>query len=230
MAVSVLLIAYNGEKYIARQIESIVCQLRRDDELIISDDGSVDQTISIIKNLQQKYQNIKLVYGPHRGIAANLTNAYMQAKGDIVCFSDQDDIWNPVKLSTISVAFSNNPTIDVILHDAQICDQHERMLPYTLFTSRKSSHGIFSNLLRSTYYGCCMCFRRSFLQQYMPLPDNLISYDQYFGLKAEWNKKSLFIDSPLLVHRYHGQNQSHRLSGIERIFFRMKLIWQTITN
>lgn len=228
MTISVLLIAYNGEKYIARQIETIVCQLHHGDELIVSDDGSTDQTISIIENLQQKYQSIKLIHGPHKGIAANLTNAYMQAKGDIVCFSDQDDIWNDEKLNTILDIFTKNPTIDVILHDAKICDKYDKILSDTLFFNRKPHHGFFYNWLKSAYYGCCMCFRHSFLQQYMPFPNDLIAYDQYLGLKAEWKKKSLFVYKPLIIHRYHGQNQSHRLGWINRILFRIKLIWQTI--
>ncbi len=230
MSVSVLLISYNGEKYIQRQIETIVCQLNNEDELIVSDDGSVDNTIFIIKQLQNKYQNIKLVYGKHEGFSANINNAYMYAKGDIICFCDQDDIWKSNKIDVIKTTFKKNPAIDVILHDAQVCDKDENLLPDTLFFIRKARHGVISNWIKSTYYGCCMCFRDSFLKRYMPLPKKVILYDQYLGLKAEYKKKSLFLNMPLIVHRYHGNNFSYKRGWGERILFRMSLLWQTLLN
>ena len=65
--VSVVLASYNGEKYIKRQIESIMPQLDIDDELIISDDGSKDKTKEIVLELSNKDSRIKLIDGPKKG-------------------------------------------------------------------------------------------------------------------------------------------------------------------
>ena len=66
MGVSVALASYNGEKYIQEQLMSIVHQIDIDDEIIVSDDGSTDNTINIINRLCVQYPNIKLIQGPEK--------------------------------------------------------------------------------------------------------------------------------------------------------------------
>ena len=68
-----------------------------------------------------------------------------------------------------------------------------------------------------------MAAKRSFLTCFIPLPDNQTPYDQYFSLLAEKKKTALFIDRKLILHRYHGSNQSRKLSFIERVGFRLRL-------
>jgi len=95
---------YNGAKYIKEQIDSILPQLKENDELIISDDGSIDETIEIIKGF--KDSRIKLFHNnkcktkkSHIAVAKNFENALMKVSEDIIFLSDQDDIWMPNKIS-----------------------------------------------------------------------------------------------------------------------------------
>ena len=89
--ISVAMATYNGEKYIKKQIESILINLNKDDELIISDDGSKDKTLDIIKSIKDK--RIKIISGPKQGVIKNFENALNNCTGEYIFLSDQDDIW-----------------------------------------------------------------------------------------------------------------------------------------
>src|ERR1035437_8300006 len=103
MRVSVCMASYNGEKYIKKQIESIIIQLSSDDEIIISDDGSIDNTINIIEgfkdsrikvfNNQSLRKNRKSLIERFRSATKNFENALKNASGEFIFLSEQDDIW-----------------------------------------------------------------------------------------------------------------------------------------
>lgn len=200
---------YNGAKYIKAQLDTIVPYLNEQDELIISDDGSTDDTIEIIRSY--KCSNIIMLNGPRQGVVRNFESALLRAKGDILMFADQDDIWIPEKLPTIRRTFEENQDVDVVLHDMYIADNHEIETSSYMkrsFEIRKRCHGFLYNLIYNGYYGCCMAFSKEFKNKYIPFPDETTMYDQLLGLIAEYNRKSLFLNKPLIVHRYHGNNQS----------------------
>ena len=214
MKASVLMITYNGIKYIEQQILSIIENLESEDELIISDDGSQDGTVELIELYKKHYPNIILVRGPHSGIAANVSNAFQYSSCDILFFSDQDDEWLPGKIKRMKEMFKKNAAINVIMHDGFICDEKNVVTSTneTIFHKRNPKHGVINNIIKSTYYGCCMAFRRSFLEKYMPLSSKLLAYDQFLGLCAEHQRTSFFMDEQFIKHRYHGLNQSNRQS------------------
>ena len=87
---------YNGAKYIKEQLDSIIPQLRDDDELIVSDDASKDETLKIVESYNDP--RIKIFHNENHGVAHNFENAMRQASGDIIYFADQDDVWLPGKL------------------------------------------------------------------------------------------------------------------------------------
>lgn len=81
--ISVAMVSYNGEKYIREQIDSIIPQLTEQDELVISDDGSVDGTRRIIEEYQQKDKRIQIVEGPRQGIKKNVECALKHCRGGL---------------------------------------------------------------------------------------------------------------------------------------------------
>ena len=91
--ISVCMATYNGERFIVGQIRSILSQLNADDELIISDDGSTDDTTILIEGIGDK--RITLLNGGFHSPIKNFENAIKHAKGDVVYLSDQDDLWLP---------------------------------------------------------------------------------------------------------------------------------------
>ena len=104
--VSVAMATYNGEKYIQEQIRTILQNLTDNDELVISDDGSKDQTRKMIEAFQDK--RIKFIQGPKKGIKQNFANAIKHTSGDIIFLADQDDIWMKNKVETVLKYFQNH--------------------------------------------------------------------------------------------------------------------------
>ena len=88
---SICIATYNGEKYIHQQLTSILSQINIDDEVIISDDDSTDNTIEIIKSLNDK--RIKIIHGGFHHFKWHFANALQHSKGEYIFLSDQDDIW-----------------------------------------------------------------------------------------------------------------------------------------
>lgn len=228
MKVSVLVITYNGKSYIKAQLDSIIKAIDEDDEIIISDDGSTDGTVEIIREYLDNHNNIKLVYGEHKGIAANFSNAYKYSHGEIIAFSDQDDEWFPEKITIIKDYLTKHHSTSVVMHNGYLCNEKNEIVneEMNIFIQRNAHHGVLHNIIKSTYYGCCMAFRREFLNDYMPLSPNIIAYDQFLGLCAENKKCSGFIEKKLIKHRLHDSNQSKKLSLIHKSKFRFILILQ----
>lgn len=113
--ISVCIATYNGERFIREQIGSIINQLGNEDEIIISDNGSTDSTIDIIKEIDDK--RIKLIKGPEKkSPTSNFENALMHAKGEYIFLSDQDDVWKDNK---ISICMQYLKHYDCVISDAE---------------------------------------------------------------------------------------------------------------
>ena len=208
--ISVCMATYNGEKYLKEQLDSILKQIKSSDELIISDDGSTDSTCTIIREYQKEYKNINLIDGPKMGVQKNFENALKKSKGDIIFLSDQDDIWMNNKVDVVLDAFQN-PNVVLTLHDAQIVDQNEQVIEDSFFEHRGSQSGLFKNLWKNSYLGCCMAFHRRLLSKILPFPQVPLMHDIWIGLMALKYGRIGIIQEPLLLYRRHGGNASVNL-------------------
>lgn len=116
---SVITSVYNGEKYIQKAIESVVCQTEKDFEYIIVDNGSTDSTSDIIKELQKKYDkfDIKIItLKKNKGISGGRNTGIFAATGEYVCFLDADDYWRDDKLSIVKNVLKEKESINVCCH------------------------------------------------------------------------------------------------------------------
>ena len=226
MKISVVMAVYNGEKFIKRQLETIIVQLREIDELIICDDGSSDATLAIVNEYTHIFNNIKLLAGHHCGVAKNFEKGLLAATGDIIFFSDQDDVWLENKVTIMKKAFLDNPDTYVVLHDGFYCDVNEQKKD-TIFERRKPKHGILRNIIFSSYYGCCMGLRREYLERILPLSNKTL-YDQYIGAIAEFDHCSLYCKERLILHREHNSAWSKPRTTKERTTIRINLLWFTL--
>lgn len=97
--VCILMSTYNGEKYIAEQIDSIYSQTEKNFSLFIRDDGSTDDTIKIIEEYASKYDNLSYIQGKNVGAAKSFLEAiFLAPEARYYAFADQDDIWEPMKI------------------------------------------------------------------------------------------------------------------------------------
>lgn len=204
--ISVAMATYNGEKYIMTQVKSILKNLNPEDELVISDDGSTDRTIKIVESLNDK--RIKIFKGPGKGVSKNFENAICHCKGDIIFLSDQDDIWAKGKVSKVLKAFEDEKCV-VVLHDAIVVDETNTIIKpsYYKYRFRKVYTSTFLNLIKSTYFGCCMAFRPVSKSKIFPIPKGCL-HDRWIGLILSISGKTVYIDEPLIKYRRHGDNVS----------------------
>ncbi|MEP6502256.1 MAG: glycosyltransferase family 2 protein [Betaproteobacteria bacterium] len=200
--ISVCIASFNGEKYIEEQMRSILCS-ERVGEVIVSDDGSRDRTREIVAAIDDP--RIRLVDGPRAGLIRNFENALRQARGDYIFLADQDDVWLPGKVDTMMAALAE---VDVAVSDCRVVDADLNVLSPSFFRIRHSGPGLVKNLLRNSYLGCCMAFRRPVLAASLPFPANIPMHDWWIGLVAERTARVRFIDVPLLHYRRHGGNAS----------------------
>ncbi|URC13102.1 glycosyltransferase [Flavobacterium sp. B183] len=204
--ISVCLATYNGEKFIKKQIESILHQLCSDDEIIISDDGSVDNTIRIVNGFNDK--RIKIVFNKlERGYTNNFENAINHASGNYIFLSDQDDVWMDTKVSKTLELLKNN---DFVVSDALFVDTDLNNLNYTYFGIRGGKNGFFQNLYKSQYLGACMAFKREILPRILPFPvkKELCPHDMWISFIAQFYYKATVIKEPLIKYRRHEKNVS----------------------
>ena len=200
--VSVCIAAYNGQQFIVQQLDSILCQLDNNDEVIISDDGSTDRTIEIIESY--KDSRIKLVHNlKSHGVVPNFENALLYTKGDYIFLSDQDDIWMPNKVKLMCEALQKN---NLVICDAEIIDADNKLLYPSFYEIRNSGTGFIKNFAANTYLGCCMAFRKDILAYILPFPKKIIMHDIWIGLCVELMGTSIFIHQQLVQYRKHSNS------------------------
>lgn len=202
--ISVCMATYNGGKYVKEQIDSIINQLSNDDELIISDDGSKDETYAIVSSY--KDDRIKWVNntGKH-GVVPNFENSLAVAKGDVIFFSDQDDIWADNKVKVCLEALKDS---DLVVHNSEIIDAEGNLTGDNYFSIRNSGPGFWKNLYKNSFVGSCMAFKSTLIPHVYPFPKNILWHDMWVGLVAEKKGKTKFIEDVLLLYRRHGSNAS----------------------
>lgn len=203
--ISVCLATYNGERFIKEQIASILEQLDKDDELIISDDGSTDYTLSIIQSFEDERIKIFHNKGKH-GVISNFENALSKAKGDCIFLSDQDDVWMPKKIEICIKRLQQNI---LVVHNANIINGEGINNGIDFFSLRKSKEGYWNNIWRNSYLGCCMCFRSELIQHILPFPPKIEMHDRWVGLIAQMYGKVYYEQDCLIGYRVHGNNVSN---------------------
>lgn len=221
--ISVCMATRNGEKYIHQQMESIIKQLEQDDEIVISDDSSTDNTVNIIKSFHDKrirlFEN-NTFYSP----IFNIENALKKATGDIIVLADQDDIWLDNKISVIRKKFMGKTVaIFLIMLDGYIIDKNEAIISDSIFGKIKAGKGIMKNIYDNTYMGCNLAFSRELLKIALPFPRKIPMHDVWLGLLSELFGKVEFVDEKTIKYRLHQLNVSFRsrnmLEQIKRRFF-----------
>lgn len=206
--VSVAMAAYNGERYIARQVESILSQLDKDDELVISVDPSADRTMQVAQEFAACYACVRVLNGPGQGVVRNFENALTHALGEVIFLSDQDDVWRSGKLRACIDALREE-RVSAVVHDAVIADEDLNELQSSYFSGGFYS-GIWRNVLRNRYIGCCMAFRREVLKAALPFPPNIPMHDQWLGITARRMGNVVYIDKALVLYRRHHQTVTGR--------------------
>lgn len=126
--VSVIMPAFNASTFIAESIESVIAQTYKSWELLIVDDGSVDNTAAIIQSYAAKYPQIKYFYQPNSGQGKARNTAIQKATGELIAFLDADDEWFPQKLE-LQLNWMDEVAADLIFTTGYFFNEHGKILP-----------------------------------------------------------------------------------------------------
>jgi GT2 family glycosyltransferase len=203
--ISVCVAAYNGERYIAAQLQSILTQLEDKDEVIVVDDASADGTKDQVLSLgDSRIQLIEHV--TNRGVSRTFEDAIRAASGKILFLSDQDDLWSPHKVAMILDAFRSQPDVTLIATDVSLIDSDGSLLAESYFTPRgKFRPGLWANVVRNRFGGCTMAFRCEVIGDILPLPRKYdVLHDVWIGVRNSLSgHKTLYIAEALVLNRRH---------------------------
>lgn len=176
-------------------------------EIIISDDGSEDDTLNIIESFRARYPHIKSFKNPHkRGFIKNFENAISHCSGDYIALADQDDIWEPCKLE---VLLNNIGSHKLIHSDALVIDTSGTILhqSWTSFYKKKiDQEFIFYLCKRNTITGCTSLFKKELVPLILPFPNEILFHDWWLALVAFRNGGISYVNKPLMRYRLHSEN------------------------
>ena len=224
---SVCIASYNGARYIKEQLESILPQLSEEDEIIVCDDHSTDNTVEVVR--QMSYKQIRLVENKeNRGYTGNFEHCLSLARGEYIFLCDQDDVWEPDKVSVCMQALEN---ADFVVSDATITDAGGKQIHDSFFTERGVHRSWLGNVVKFGYLGCLCAFRKNVRDKALPFPrrHDLCTHDNWLFLVAKTFFRVKVINQPLVRYRRHGGNASKGsenagASAIFRIHYRLYLL------
>lgn len=217
--ISVCLATYNGEKYIIEQLNSILPQLKQDDEIIISDDGSTDKTLAILESYNDS--RIKIFKNNFKNVVNNFEFVINESKGDYIFLSDQDDIWAPTKVNEYIHFFLNNSDTTLLISNLKLIDKDGNDL-HREFYKNNFSDKLFKNIIQNNFIGCSIAFRKEAKDFILPFPKNLAMHDWWIGTCSIIFGKVEFIDKKLISYRRHDNNVTKE-EGVDLL---SKLKWR----
>lgn len=213
MKTSVALCTFNGEKYLRKQLDSILEQTVAVDEIVVCDDLSTDATLSILNQYKETFPNIFKIHANEKNLRSvkNFEKAISLCENEIVFLCDQDDMWVPEKVEVILNQFKISPELQVIATNAFIINDDEDMLNVSTIydipskTTKEMKEILFFHQNFCT--GATMAMRKEFADDLMPFPpENLFHHDEWIALKASLKNQLLFLNDRLIKYRIH-QNQ-----------------------
>ncbi|MBD5195189.1 MAG: glycosyltransferase family 2 protein [Bacteroidales bacterium] len=211
MKISVCMATFNGAAYIKAQIDSILSQLGQEDELVISDDSSTDNTVEIIENYADS--RIRLLVNkrdkkniePVKLVTTNFENALKHATGDIIFMSDQDDVWKNDKVEKMVGMLQK---YDYVVSDCYVTDSELNVKSESRFNGSLTKNKWKALIAPTPWQGSCAAFTRQVLQKALPFPEGLQSHDRWIGYIGSFCFRSYIMDEPLIYYRRHEDNTS----------------------
>ena len=216
MSISVAMAVCNGEKYIEQQLNSIIHNLSKDDEIIISYNRSEDATLEMIEEAAHQLPIIKVFSCEEKGVIANYENAISHRQNEYIFLAEQDDVWTDDKVAKVMECFEKEHAI-LVMHDSEYTDDDLNQQDMTLFKDRDIKQGYVHNLINNCYDGCCLAFHRDMVKMILPIPRSVSMHDQWIGLVAEKVGRVCFCQERLLQHRRHG-DAAKKKYGLSMIF------------
>lgn len=222
MGLSVAMCTYNGSKFIKDQLNSIIEQSRKIDEIIICDDCSTDDTVAIINEYIEKYPDlIQLIQNKvNLRSTKNFENAILNCTGDYIFFADQDDIWDFFKVEKIIAKFEGNNLLEGIFTNGKLIDDYNETIPNTdmwdsfyFFEKNLDKPVDLLCLLKhhaNMVTGATLCIKKTIVDLILPFPDltkKKFYHDEWIALILASRNSLDYINEHLISYRIHSSQQ-----------------------
>ncbi|CCQ76146.1 rhamnosyltransferase [Streptococcus agalactiae SS1219] len=212
MKVNILMATYNGEKFLAQQIESIQKQTFKEWNLLIRDDGSSDKTCDIIRNFTAKDSRIRFINeNEHHnlGVIKSFFTLVNYEVADFYFFSDQDDVWLPEKLS-VSLEAAKHKASDVpllVYTDLKVVNQELNILQDSMIwaQSHHANTTLLPELTENTVTGGTMMINHALAEKWFT-PNDILMHDWFLALLAASLGEIIYLDLPTQLYRQHDNN------------------------
>lgn len=235
--VLILLSTYNGNEYVAEQIDSLLCQSYKPIDIVIRDDGSTDDTLTVLSEYEQKYDCVTVIRGNNVGCARSFWELMIYAKTqneryDYFAFCDQDDYWIDDKIA-VAVEHLEQVRFDgACLYCSNLTYTDARLNEGGLkYKERADTENKARSLVESFATGCTMVFNKTLLDlatshsvQHLHLHDLWMFHTcMFFG-------KVIYDPIPHILYRQHGENEIGAKSTFsQRLHSKMKSL-RTLSN
>ena len=222
--VSVVLATYNGEPYLAEQLDTLASQTRLPDELVVFDDGSTDRTVEILRSFERTapFPVEVVAPGDHVGTCEAFGETMRRATGTILAICDQDDLWEPEKLAVMEQRMAGRPAALLAFSDATLIDVHGtplsrsrwRLAGFGPSQWASMERDVFGEMMkRQIVSGCTAAIRSTILHALLPFPSDLhpalptMMYDRWISLMAAAAAPVITIPERLVRYRIHPHQQ-----------------------
>lgn len=222
--ISIVMATYNGARFLREQLESLARQTLAPLELVVSDDGSTDDTLAVVEEFARSSQfPVKVsVNERNLGYADNFLAASERADGDYIAFCDQDDVWLPDKISRLESLVEAYPDIALFVHQGLVVDSELASLDVRYPTIRRArKQPPLRGQILHWPPGFAMCFKRSLILDYdwrkrpndFQFTGSQAKHDVWINTLANATTGIYFEPETLVLYRRHAGSASHFRPG-----------------
>ena len=221
--VDILMATYNGEKYIAQQLDSILNQTFQDWRLMIRDDGSSDKTVAIMNEyaLQHPDKIIVIPQAQHLGPKENFAGLLNYSQAPYTMFCDQDDVWLPTKVAVTLDAMTDlekrlGTDLPLLVYtDLVVVDDELSTIDQSFFHYIRNGpyFTLKSLLMQNTVAGCTVMMNQTLREMTPSIPDDAIMHDWWMGLIAAAFGKIVCLSESTILYRQHNTNTAGAKKG-----------------
>lgn len=245
--VDILLATYNGANYLNEQIDSILSQSFIDWRLIIRDDGSTDNTLSILKYYVNEYPSKILLIIDDKNVRSaklNFWSLLSHSNSEHIMFCDQDDIWLPNKieqsLKAMHAEEQHNPSLPILIHsDLTVVNERGFVINASLYEMQNIKIPYFNSierlLVQNAITGCTMMINRALADKLSTIQNDSIMHDWWIALHAIIFGKIIYLKDPQILYRQHvsntvGAKDTRSIAYITRQFQNINLMKENINQ
>ena len=224
--ISVAMCTFNGGRYLEEQLESIARQSQLPSELVVCDDRSTDDTLTILKRFQSEAPfAVKVIQNGQRlGSTRNFDQAIGLARGGLIALCDQDDRWAPTKLERLSAMLDENPFLGGVFSDANLIDGDGQQVGLRLFEQHRFSTAkqldfvacpTTTLLKHDVVTGATLMFRATIRRYCSPIPASWV-HDGWLAWMIALHSRLSLVAEPLIDYRIHaGQQLGVATTGVQ---------------